>query len=412
MVTHADTLGAGRLAAHRTLHTDDPRRFDKLSTPVSPDARPDPLPRRDRELDELANAEVVAPGVAPCAVLGVAVHDGVRWHAAFGAAGHAGTRQATLETPFDLASVTKPFVAATAAALARRGLLSLDDPLTTPGLSATGAVAEPGPSLAQLLSHRAGLEAHRRLYAPLEEKRPFEKARAIATALSSRRAECRDVPPGSDCPPLYSDLGYLLAGETLAASARLDLDTLVAREVTAPLELRVGSARQWLRAAPSFSVDAAPTENVTFRGGLLRGVVHDENAWALAGHGIAGHAGLFGTAPAVARFGMALLDALAGRQRGWLDTAAVRRMVEPREGGTLRMGFDGKSATGSAAGDVASSDSFGHLGFTGTSLWCDPRLGRVSVLLTNRVCPTRAHTAIRAARPRVHDALVRHALGG
>jgi len=149
-----------------------------------------------------------------------------------------------------------------------------------------------------------------------------------------------------------------------------------------------------------------PTETVPFRGGEVRGVVHDENAWALSGHGLSGHAGLFGTATSVARFGAALLEALNGGST-WLDVTSLAPLLEERPGGSLRAGFDGKSADQSSAGSLVSSRSFGHLGFTGTSLWCDPEAERVLVLLTNRVCPTRNNLGIRAARPAVNDALYR-----
>jgi CubicO group peptidase (beta-lactamase class C family) len=152
---------------------------------------------------------------------------------------------------------------------------------------------------------------------------------------------------------------------------------------------------------------------MVFRGGEISGAVHDENAWAFSGHGLSGQAGLFGTAEAVARFGAFLLDALAARGGGPLTAESAGRLVRPRAaegqppaaGNSLRAGFDGKSGTGSSAGERASDATFGHLGFTGTSLWCDPRAEIVTVLLTNRVCPSRDHVAIRQARPRVHDAL-------
>jgi CubicO group peptidase (beta-lactamase class C family) len=138
-------------------------------------------------------------------------------------------------------------------------------------------------------------------------------------------------------------------------------------------------------------------------------VVHDENAWALAGHGLAGQAGLFGVAESVARFGAAMLDALAGRRLDWLTPPEVLPLVRRRPGGSLRAGFDGKSGTLSAAGELSSSEVFGHLGFTGTSLWCDPVAETVTVLLSNRVCPTRENQKIREIRPGVHDALFRYA---
>jgi CubicO group peptidase (beta-lactamase class C family) len=131
--------------------------------------------------------------------------------------------------------------------------------------------------------------------------------------------------------------------------------------------------------------------------------VHDENAFALSGDGGSGHAGLFGTAFAVIAFACLVADALANDPRlYWL--------IEPRPGGTLRAGFDGKSTEGSSAGSLLGSKSFGHLGFTGTSVWIDPEAEVVVALLTNRVHPTRENVAIRYARPIAHDALAYLAL--
>jgi CubicO group peptidase (beta-lactamase class C family) len=132
--------------------------------------------------------------------------------------------------------------------------------------------------------------------------------------------------------------------------------------------------------------------------------VHDENSWAFSGYGAAGHAGLFGTAECVLKLGTAMLDSLAGRS-SLLPRDAAQRLVRPRAGGSLLCGFDGKSATSPSAGPSSSERSFGHLGFTGTSLWCDPDSEVVTVLLTNRVCPTRNNSRIRAARPVVHERL-------
>jgi CubicO group peptidase (beta-lactamase class C family) len=151
---------------------------------------------------------------------------------------------------------------------------------------------------------------------------------------------------------------------------------------------------------------ARPTEVIAWRGGEVRGLVHDENAWALTGDGGSGHAGLFGTAPAVVAFGCAVLDALA-RGEGPLAGRDLEWLVRPRPGGSLRAGFDGKSEEGSSAGERAGPRTFGHLGFTGTSLWIDPDADAVVVVLTNRVHPTRDNLAIRAARPLAHDALFR-----
>ncbi|HVR20901.1 MAG TPA: serine hydrolase, partial [Polyangiaceae bacterium] len=256
-----------------------------------------------------------------------------------------------------------------------------------------------------LLAHRAGLEAHRPLFSPLVAGKPVERPRFLAEAAAARREACSGDIPRDGFPPLYSDLGYLLVGAALERATNTPLDTLVEREVSAPLGLDARSARIWLKTSSDFAERVLPTETVAFRGGEVRGVTHDENAWAWAGHGIAGHAGLFGTAEAVARFGAAVLDALAGRLDSFLTASEIAPHVAERPGGSLRAGFDGKSGATSAAGTIASHSTFGHLGFTGTSLWCDPTTERVTVLLSNRVCPTRDNLAIRALRPEVHDLL-------
>jgi CubicO group peptidase (beta-lactamase class C family) len=208
-----------------------------------------------------------------------------------------------------------------------------------------------------------------------------EVSAAIESAWASRSGPLPSA-------PVYSDVGYLLAGFDVAGDR---VDDFIRENV--PIE-DVGSARRMDMSR------AVQTEHVAWRGGEVRGHVHDENAWALAGDGACGHAGLFGTIEAVLRFGAFVLDHLDDLE--WL--------VREREGGTLRAGFDGKSPEGSSAGNVLGPRSFGHLGFTGTSLWIDPDARVVVALLTNRVCPTRDNAKIREARPRVHDALARLAL--
>jgi len=354
-----------------------------------------------RELDAVAGT-VVESGAAPGAAVAVAARKGGGWRVAEGRAGTA-LRQGN-EAIFDLASVTKPFVAVTAVRLAARGAIDLGAPLHAhlPELQHTPSGAIP---LLQFLAHRAGLDGHRPLFAPLVAGRPFERAAALRQAAEARRSDTKGAPPVAGFAPVYSDLGYVLVGASLERALGLPLDEIVEREILRPLELDVHSARGWLRASSDFLSRVLPTETVAFRGGVIRGLVHDENAWALAGHGLAGQAGLFGTATAVARFGAVLLDALSGRASDFLTSDAFAPLVEVRPGGTLRAGFDGKSEGASSAGGGCSQSTFGHLGFTGTSLWCDPTAGAAVALLTNRVCPTRDNPKIRAVRPRVHDAL-------
>ena len=262
----------------------------------------------------------------------------------------------------------------------------------------------------QLLSHRAGLLGHRVLFARSLAKLGSNRSLIVAQAAHSISQQLRkSIAIESEYPPLYSDLGYLLVGVCLERLADLPLDAIVSAYVSRPLQLTIGSSRQWRIRDTRFPEFVAPSEYVTWRGGQIRGQVHDENAWALAGFGLAGHAGLFGTARDVAILGRTAIDALNGRDSP-LRPFAVHYCLAPRPGGTLRAGFDGKSGESSAAGRLMGTTTFGHLGFTGTSLWCDPKLQITIALLTNRVCPSRANSRLIAARRSLHEELTQYIL--
>jgi CubicO group peptidase (beta-lactamase class C family) len=371
-----------------------------------------PAVRRVPALDALAARVVSLHRAAPCAVVACAWRSTHGWQLDEGAAGQLvpGGPLADPDTVFDLASVTKPLVAVALARCARIGALTLATPTGSLVQEARGGPTERVP-LELLLAHRGGLEGHRPLYAPLERgERSVERSAALAEAAAARLPHCRGEPPAEGFAPTYSDLGYMLLGEAMARAVALPLDELVSREVCQPLALHIGSSRQCQARCAGFDRKVAPTEIVSWRGGCVRGVVHDENAWALASTGMCGHAGLFAPAREVAAFGAALLDALAGRRPDWLGPSELAPLLRPRPGGTLRAGFDGKSETGSSAGPCCSPGSFGHLGFTGNSLWLDPERSIAVVLLSNRVHPSRNNDAIKAARPDVNEALFQWAL--
>ncbi|HEX4339767.1 MAG TPA: serine hydrolase domain-containing protein [Polyangiaceae bacterium] len=358
-------------------------------------------------LENLAQTMLVAPGVTPAAVLSVGGRSGSGWRFATGAFGTRSTQRPARvdpKTPFDLASVTKPVVASTIARLVRRGLFGFQTPLEVLLPALRGTATGPLP-LELLLAHRAGLDAHRALYAELAAGGSVDPDAMLVAAAEARRDDCAGSPPDEGFPPLYSDMGYLLAGAAVARACGEPLERIVARETSDALGIDVASSNDWRARDATFDDTVAPTEIVPWRGGELVGDVHDENAWAYSRRGTAGHAGLFGTAEHVARFGAAFLDALAGRDTAWLTPGEASVLTRPRPLGTLRAGFDGRSSAGSAAGSAFGTHSFGHLGFTGTSLWCDPDASIVAVILTNRVNPTRDNIAIRSVRPRLHDAL-------
>jgi CubicO group peptidase (beta-lactamase class C family) len=348
--------------------------------------------------------EGVETGVFPGAVAAVGRLKGEGSVCAQACAGvfEPGGAAVEIDTFYDLASLTKPVVATVALRLAQAGRIDLHAPAARWVHEIAGL---PGgeASLAQLLSHRAGLVAWEALFEQIPDQPGSERARGyVLRAAASRRDPAAPADPTS-VGSVYSDLGYLVAGEALARAAGLGLEALVRREVGEPL----GIADQLFYAA-ALSDDArtalrlrvAPTEQCALRARLPRGEVHDENCAAFGG--ICGHAGLFGTAQAVLAFGLAMLSALGGRS-GWLDQALVRWALTPLPGGGHVVGWDTRSGEGSSAGSLFSERSFGHLGFTGTSLWCDPVRNVCAVLLSNRVHPTRENIAIRAFRPRFHD---------
>jgi CubicO group peptidase (beta-lactamase class C family) len=368
-----------------------------------------PAPRPDVDLSAVARLVTEEHRAAPCAVVAAALRKDGRFLWGAGAAGvlfgDEGAPPADLDTPFDLASVTKPFTALALARLERAGLLTRTERLgeVMPELSATRSARAP---IDLIAAHRSGLSGHGPLYAPLLEGKTVDPAAALIMAANGRRPDCEGEPPPEGFSPEYSDLGYVLLGAAVARRGGADLDEVVRREITDPLGLDVGSARQRRAVDPAFDARVAPTEVVPFRGGLVRGVVHDENAFAIGGDASCGHAGLFGDARSVARLGVALLEVLAGERADWLGPEDLEPMRRPRPGGTLLAGFDGRSSDAPSSGQRLGPRTFGHLGFTGTSLWIDPDMGFVGVLLTNRVHPLRTSLAIRQARPSAYDAMV------
>ncbi len=358
-------------------------------------------------LSQLLSTHVIAPHVAPGACASVTTRIEDEWwtlHAAAGNTCPEETYSVTTTSWFDLASISKSIVAFCFARCVDAGLLRADTQLAEVlhELHATHSAKTP---LSWLLAHRAGLEAHVELFAPLRDARPFDRDRALSLAADSIR---RDVQPSGDAgyPALYSDLGYVLLGEAMQRASNQPLDELIDDQLEQVGIRGIGSARV-LNLARDCTV--MPTESVAWRGGMLRACVHDENAFALSGSGCSGHAGLFGNVIAVTHFARLMLE-LHDSASDALSPRSVDMLLRRRHGDSLRAGFDGKSTGASSVGGVLSDATFGHLGFTGTSFWCDPAQNVAVVLLTNRVCPTRDNTAIRRVRPVVHDALAQRGL--
>ena len=340
------------------------------------------------EIEQLLLETVIKTEIAPQAAAGYAQRQGAGW-CFFGATSGGGHNQ-----PYDLASISKPFTAIVCSTLVAQGRLAwttrLGDVLPELGNTWGG-----NKTMEQLLSHRAGLAPHRELYRRALTGASVNRSEMIHLAAQTKAQGVTDDEILHS--PLYSDLGYILAGRAMERITGKPLDVLVHELISEPWSVAVGSARVFLTKNADFPRHAAPTEIRTCRGGLIRGIVHDDNAWALSGLRTSGHAGLFGSLSALLRFGANVLDAQ--------HTALIAPLIQKRAGGSLLMGFDGKSEEASSAGNSASSRTFGHLGFTGTSLWCDPERQRVSVLLTNRVFSGPRNKKISSLRSLIHDFL-------
>ena len=318
------------------------------------------------------------------------------------------------DTIFDLASVTKVFGTATlAAVLIDRGWLSWESPIA-PFFAQT----LPGElRLWHLLSHTSGHNWWEPFWERARESlRPhFVESRSVAERQRMFREWVLASPLSGAVGQrtLYSDLAYMLLGFVLEEVTGLPLDQAVKRYVWDAMGIK-GPYYQHVRrsAEKSMILSCAATEESTWRGGVLQGQVHDDNAWAMGGYG--GHAGAFGSAEHLLLFSRRLMEGFlspATRARFWHPVAVSEAEDQPRTLGRTP-GWDVVSAhrlTHSdakpyAAGRRFSPGSVGHLGYTGTSLWIDPDAKLALCVLTNRVHPTRENDRIIRFRPAIHDA--------
>lgn len=302
----------------------------------------------------------------------------------------AGSPQVTPQTVYDLASVTK-VVATTAACmlLYQRGQLHWEQPIHDVLPEFLGDDSRRNLiTLGMLLAHSSGLPAYVKLFQTSSTRdQLLQQARRVALAHD----------PGSHAE--YSDIGFTLLGEALERITGMPLDAFCRQELFLPLGLETITFNPAVEQRP----EIPPTEDdKTFRHRVIQGEVNDENAWVMGG--VAGHAGLFSTASEVALFAECMLR--GGAQLFDLHTVELftRRQTSPA--GTSRaLGWDTPSPP-SQSGKYFSPRSYGHLGFTGTSLWIDPERQLSVTLLSNRTWPDRTAQAIKQIRPAFHDAVI------
>jgi len=333
----------------------------------------------------------VADGVSPAAVAEVGDRSGHLWRHSTGRLDiPIGQQPVNVDTVFDLASLTK-VIAITTLAMQQvdSGTLDLDEPICD-RLAEWRGSDRSIVTARDLLTHASGLTAHLPLYRDYKQRVDFEPA--ICHLPLEHPPRIRST---------YSDLGFILLGFLLA-------DTHPKRATLATQFSLLAQARHWgdLQYAPpaAWHSRTAPTEHDPWRGRLLVGEVHDENAYALGG--VAGHAGLFGTVEAVGRFAQDILVGALGRPT--LASARTIREFHQRSavpGSSRALGWDTMLPT-SSCGKRMSKAAIGHTGFTGTSLWIDPEANCYVVLLTNRVHPTRTNNTILAMRPTFHNLIM------
>lgn len=290
---------------------------------------------------------------------------------------------------FDLASLTKPICAVSILArLFDRNIFTLDQELgeVAPEWrnSSFGSLR-----MNELLSHSAGLL----------DWYPFYESQSWKKHLLSEPATFLISTPKTTA--RYSDIGFLLLGSAIEHLMQESLDACFEKEVVKPLGLTN------ICFGPVNPDNSVATEWRAETGGCLHGKVFDDNAASLGG--VAPHAGLFGSAEGIQPLCREWLKAVNGKSK-WLQKGTAL-LFTGRAGfvskSSWALGWDTRSFEGSSAGSLFSNRSFGHLGFTGTSIWIDPEVNAYCILLTNRVHPSRLDERIRRFRPLFHDEVAR-----
>ncbi|GBQ90066.1 beta-lactamase [Asaia krungthepensis NRIC 0535] len=348
-----------------------------LSSGLAGCATPDPF----ASVDRLAR-DAVQAGQCPGVVLAIGHGGGIVHRYVYGARALVPVREPeSWDTRFDMASLTKPSMTALAVMqLVEQNRLSLDEPVATilPDFAAAG---KSDITIRLLLTHYSGLPPDIALTDPWQGK-----AEAVRRAMQSVPA----TPPGDRF--VYSDVNFITLGLVVERLSGMPLETYVQHNILDPL----GMTQSGYRPGRSLTPLIAPTQ-FDEHGLMLRGVVHDPTARRMGG--VAGHAGLFSNAHDMCLYAQSLLDRLAGRPSAFplrRDTLALMTSPQQPAGKTdLRgLGWDISTHYSTPRGAYFSPRSFGHTGFTGTSLWIDPPSDSYVIILTNRVHPSGGHSVV------------------
>jgi CubicO group peptidase (beta-lactamase class C family) len=354
-------------------------------------------------LDLLLNG--VSEGVFPGGVLLVSCGKTVVFFEAVGNSGLVpAPRPMSRQTRFDLASLTKPLATALGIlCLVSQGMVGLDDSLAKLLSSADVPEDKREISLRQLLCHCSGLPAWKPYYLSLETLPQIARKAKIRQQILE---EPLVHPPATST--LYSDLGFIVVEWLLEEISGQDLYHFTRENLFGRI---LCAAPEFIPLGEKTDFDPnqfADTEYCPWRGRILSGEVHDENAYALGG--VAGHAGLFGTAQEVKCVLDCILDTISGKNppvpwsREYLTEFLQPARLHPSS--TWALGFDTPASLDSSAGHYFSANAVGHLGFTGTSFWLDLEKEISVILLTNRIHPSKDNQKIKEFRPLLHDAVM------
>jgi len=298
----------------------------------------------------------------------------------------------TTNTIYDIASLTKVIVTSTAAMICYdRNLFDLDNPVSNyiPDFALNG---KENVTIKNLLLHNSGLPSFKPFY---------KKYSSPDKVINDIYSTVLQYQPGTKT--IYSDLGIITLAKVIEKVTGKGLDDFSQEEIFKPLVMN----STLFNPADSLKYKIAPTEYDDYwRNKLVWGEVHDETAFML--NGVAGHAGLFSTASDISHLLLMLLNEGNYNSKRIIKEKTIQLFTKRySQQSTRALGWDTKSNTGSSAGDLFDSTSFGHLGFTGTSVWIDPTKDLFVVFLTNRVNPTRENIKLYKVRPALHNAIIK-----
>jgi len=297
-----------------------------------------------------------------------------------------------INTLYDLASVTKVVATTTATMICYdRNLFSLDDKVVK-YIPEFGINGKENITIKNLLLHNSGLIAWKKFY---------EKDLKYDDVIKEIYSSELEYKTGEKT--VYSDLGIITLGKIIEKVSGKSLDIFCKDEIFDPLKMN----STFFNPNDSLKKLCAPTEIDNYwRMKTLQGDVHDETSAML--NGVAGHAGLFSTANDIAKLMSVLLNKGKLNQKQFIKPSTIKLFTKRySEESTRALGWDTKSESGSSAGEYFSINSFGHTGYTGTSIWADPKRNLFVIFLTNRVYPTRENTKIQKVRPQLHNAVIK-----